>query len=477
MQIPLLGLGLQGRSLNLSAQRRLNLYLEIDPEGDKSKVSAHPTPGLASFVDFGDTPCRGMHAVGDLLYVVHRSTLWEVNNAAVATSRGTLTTSSGRVSMADNGVELFIADGSTKGHVYTIATTTLTAVTDADALSTGTLPQTCDTVTFLDGYFIVSRSGSGQFWFSDGYAGLNWQSTSFATAEANPDALTAVIAERGLLGLFGEFTTEVWANVGTSPVPFARVQGSTQDWGLGARWSLCKFDETVIFLGRNRLGQVSVMRLVGTQAERVSTPDLEYLINGYSNFSDAAGFSYMLNGHPMYQLNFPTVSKSWLYDGKTGAWSELESAGITRHRAELSAQHLGAIRVADYENGKIYTLSPDVYTDNGAEIAREIQGGHVYAAEYNSLFMSELRLDMETGVGLATGQGSNPQVMLAISHDGGHTWGVERWTSAGKIGEYRHRARWRRLGRTRDTVFKIRITDPVKVVLLGAALIAERGSA
>lgn len=438
--------------------------MEIDPEGDKSKVSAHPTPGLALFADLGDTPARGMHAVGDFLYVVHRGTLWEINNAAVATSRGTLTSTSGRVSMADNGIEVFIADGVSKGYVYTIATTTLTAVTDADAVLS-------DTVTFLDSYFIVSRTTGGQFNFSDGYAGLNWGANSFATAEANPDKLDAVFAEKGLLGLFGEFTSEVWANVGTSPVPFARVQGATLDWGLAARWSLCKFADGLIFLGRNRLGQVSVI----TQGNRVSTPDLDYLINGYSNFADAAGFTYMLNGHPMYVLNFPAAGKSWLYDGKTGAWSELESAGIARHRAEMASQHLGAIRVADFENGKIYTLSPDVYTDNGAEIAREIQGGHVYAQEYNSLFMSELRLDMETGVGLATGQGSDPMVMLSISHDGGHTWGVERWTSAGAIGAYRTRARWRRLGRTRDTVFKIRITDPVKVVLLGAALLAERG--
>lgn len=465
MQIPLLGLGIQGRSLNLSAQRRLNLYLEIDTEGDKSKVSAHPTPGLALFKDLGDTAVRGMHAVGDYLYVVHRGTFWEINNAGVATSRGTMTSASGRVSMADNGVEVFVADGVSRGYVYTIATTTLAAVIDGDAVVS-------DTVTFLDGHFVVSKTASGQFNFSDGYAGLNWGVDSWARAESNPDKLTAVMAEKGLLGLFGEFTSEVWSNVGTTPVPFARVQGATQEWGLAARWSLCKFDETVIFLGRNRLGQVSVIR----GGERVSPPDLDYVINGYSAFADASGFSYMWSHHPMYQLNFPTAGKSWLYDGKTGAWSELESNGLTRHRAELSAQHLGAIRVADYSNGKIYTLS-DVYTDNGSEIAREIQSGHSYGTDYNNLFMSELRLDMETGAGLATGQGSDPQVMLQISQDGGHTFGVERWASAGAIGAYRTRARWRRLGRTRDTVLKIRMTDPVKTIFLGAALIAERGNA
>lgn len=464
MLIPLLGLGIQGRSANLSAQRRLNCYLEIEPDGDKTRVSAHGTPGLASFCDLGDTACRGMHAVGDFLYVVHRGTFYEITNAGVATSRGTLVSTSGRVSIADNGVELFISDGTSKGYVYTIATTTLTAVTDADAVIS-------DTVTFLDSYFVVSKSASGQFNFSDGYAGLNWGADSFGNAESNPDKLTAVIAEKGLLGLFGEFTSEVWANVGTSPVPFARVQGGTVEWGLAARWSLAKFDDGVIFLGRNRLGQVSVIR----QGQRVSTPDLDYLINGYSNFADAAGFSYMLNSHPMYQLNFPTVSKSWLYDGKTGAWSELESSG-GRHRAELSAQHLGAIRVADYSNGKIYTLSPDVYTDNGAEIAREIISGQVYTQEYRKLSMGELKLDVEAGVGLATGQGSDPQIMLQVSRDKGHTYGVERWKSLGKIGEYNARAHWRRLGDTRGTVFKLRCTEPVKLVILGAAVDGEAGT-
>lgn len=470
MQIPLLGLGLQGRSLALSAQRRLNLYLEIDPQGDKSKVSAHPTPGLTLFADLGDTPVRAMHAVGDHLYIIHRSTFYAINNAAVVTAKGTLTTVAGRCSLANNGREIKIADGATKGFIYNIDTQVFSAITSPNA-------PICDTTTFLDGYFIDSETRSGRFRFSDPYAGLIYQANSFATAESAPDALVAVIAERGLLGLLGEYTLEVWSNVGTSPVPFARIQGAAQEWGLAARWSLCKFDETVIFLGRNRLGQVSVIQLTGLQASRVSPPDLDYLINGYSAFADAAGYTYMLNGHPMYVLNFPSARRSWLYDGKSGAWSELQSDGMTRHRAEISAQHLGNIRVADFERGRIYTLSPEIYTDAGAPITREIQSGHSYAQEYRRLFLAELRVDVETGIGLATGQGSDPQIMLSLSKDAGKTWGVERWKSLGKIGEYKTRVCWRRLGVTRDTVFRLRVTDPVKAVFLGAALDAAPGTA
>jgi hypothetical protein len=40
----------------------------------------------------------------------------------------------------------------------------------------------------------------------------------------------------------------------------------------------------------------------------------------------------------------------------------------------------------------------------------------------------------------------------------------------GALGEYKQRAIWRRLGQSRDWVFKFRVTDPVKRVILGASI-------
>jgi len=89
--------------------------------------------------------------------------------------------------------------------------------------------------------------------------------------------------------------------------------------------------------------------------------------------------------------------------------------------------------------------------------------------------ISLLYLDMETGVGLQTGQGSNPMIMLQSSKDNGRTWSAERWTSLGAVGTYLTRVLWRRFGSARDYVFKIRMSDPVKFVITdGAIKIAER---
>jgi hypothetical protein len=73
-------------------------------------------------------------------------------------------------------------------------------------------------------------------------------------------------------------------------------------------------------------------------------------------------------------------------------------------------------------------------------------------------------------------QGTNPQIMLRWSDDGGHTWSNEHWKSMGLIGEYGKRVLWRRLGMTqkiRDRVYEISGTDPVPVYIMGAQLIVS----
>jgi len=46
----------------------------------------------------------------------------------------------------------------------------------------------------------------------------------------------------------------------------------------------------------------------------------------------------------------------------------------------------------------------------------------------------------------------------------------------GKIGEHSHAIYWDRLGRGRDRVFRIAISEPVKVVLVDAWVDADEGT-
>lgn len=64
--------------------------------------------------------------------------------------------------------------------------------------------------------------------------------------------------------------------------------------------------------------------------------------------------------------------------------------------------------------------------------------------------------------------GSNPEIMLRLSNDGGRTWITEQIRTIGKLGEYWHRVRWNRLGCARRRVFEVSVSDPIPWRLVGA---------
>lgn len=451
MRLNLFGIGLQGKSSNVTAQRRVNTYLEITPEQDKTKVVAYGTPGLQGFIDLGASPVRGMLAYGDYMYVVQGSTLWQINNAGVTTSLGSLSSSQGRVSMATNGTYILIVDG-TEGRTYNINTATFATVSDAD------FPDTATTCSWQDGYFIVE---SGQrFYVSAVNDPTNWDALDFASAESNSDNIVHVVTDHGELILLGEVTTEFWSNSGALDFPYSRL--TTIEWGLAAKWSVAKFASSLVWLGKNRMGQAQVVLLNGYTPQAISTPELDSIINS-AGVSDASAFSYLLGGHPFYQIT--VGGRTWLYDGHSNAWSELQS-GEGRHRAEIYTNFLGTHRVSDYEDGGIYILDPDTYTDNGETIIRKLASRHVF--DQGFLSVSELRVEFESGVGLSTGQGSEPYAMLRVSKDGGHNFGNIRTAPIGPIGEFKTRTVWRRLGKGRDWVFEVSVSDPIKFVVAGA---------
>lgn len=455
--VPLFGIGNVGKSPNVNAQKRTNLYVEMTQDAEKGTLHLYPTPGLLTFVNFGSYPSRGFYKMGDYLYVVNRFTLWRVANDGSMTNLGTLLTSSGRVDFSDNGTQIILVDGA-NGYIYNTSTLAFTQITAPGFPG-------ADTVTFLNGYFIVSKPNSGQFYVSALYDGLTWAALDFATAESNPDNLVRLIADNGQVVLFGPETTEFWSDSGALDFPLARVGAAAIEWGLAARWSLCKFMDSMIFLRKNRLGAVQVCVLNGYNATPVSNPEMDYIFSQYSAVENATGYSYMVSGHPFYCISFPSANESWMFDGLTKAWSKLESGG-GRHRGEMQQNYLNRSYVTDWENGKLYYFDQDILTDDGAPIARELVTRHQSTGVFS--FLSELWLEMEAGVGLQLGQGSDPQIMMQISKDGGHTWSNERWVSIGEIGQYRYRSRWLRCGRSRDWLFKFRITDPVRTIFVEA---------
>lgn len=467
MKIGLVGGTNQERSLPLDSQRTINLYPVLDQQG-KEPSALYGTPGLTLFATAGAGPVRGEFAAANgRSFAVSGAGLYELTSAGASTLVGTLTTSSGIVSIDENGLQLGICDG-TYVYTFTYATNVFFKVTDVDLPTAGTL-------TFIDGYFVISKVSSGAFYISALYDGTSWGALDFATAESSPDELLRVFNAVGQLWLFGTKTTEIWTNTGASTFPFEKIAGAKMETGILAPHSAVAVDNSVFWIGRDNIGSGIVYRAQGFSPSRISTNYIERLLQAATSPSTLRAYSYQEDGHTFYVITGGGLETTLVYDISTQQWHE---------RAYLNAmgayeQHLGACGMYAFSrqlvgsrvDGKIYTMSLGTYSDDGDEMSSERIYTHL-SDEGKRLRFKQLEIAMETGVGNQVAPGVDPQITLWISRNGGKTWSTGYTTSFGAVGKYGTRAVWRRLAMANISLtFKIRITDPVKRALIGSYLV------
>jgi hypothetical protein len=471
MQTPILGQAYVARSVNAADSRMVNLYPEPlpTPEG-KTGGFLNRAPGLRKLATVGTGPIRGLWAYGDYGYAVSGDRLYRVDATWNVQPIGPIA-GTGPVSMVDNGRQLFIATNP-KGYIYDAVSEGLAEITDID------FPGAV-TVGYLDGYFIFQEPNSDRFWTSELLDGTQIDPLSFASAEGMPDNLVSLFVDHREVWLFGTQSVEVWYDAALEGFPLARIQGAVNEFGCAATYSVAKMDNSLFWLGADARGHGVVFRANGYAGQRISTHAVEFAIQSYATMSDAIAFTYQQDGHSFYVLTFPSAQATWVYDAATGAWHEragFANGQFIRHRANCQMFFSEEVVVGDFENGNIYAYDLDQFSD-GDFAQKWLRSWRALPTGQNNLKRTaqhSLQIDMQTGVGLNTGQGNNPQVMLRWSDDGGHTWSNEHWMSAGKIGAYGTRAIRRRLGMTlklRDRVYEISGTDPVKIAIVGAELV------
>lgn len=473
MDSPILGSSYVARSVNAADNRMVNLFPEIVPEAGKQPAFLSRCPGLLRKSSIGSGPIRGLWKVNDIMYAVSGDTFYKVETYGRTRLKGTAigtVTGTGPVSMSDNGTQIFIACNP-DGFIYNTSTEVFAEITDPDFAG-------AVTVGYIDGYFVFNEPNSSRFWVTELLDGTSVEPLAFASAEGDPDNLVSLVVDHREVWLFGTNSVEVWYDAGTANFPLQRIQGAFNELGCVAPYSVAKMDNSVFWLGADARGRGIVYRTNGYKGQRISTHAVEWQIQQYSDISDALAYTYQQDGHTFYVLIFPTANTTWVYDAATQAWHE--RAGwvdneFTRHRSNCQVVYNNEIIVGDYENGNLYAFDLTDYSDNG-DIQKWLRSWRALPTGTNNLKRSSqhtLQIDCEAGVGTDTGQGSDPQMILRWSDDGGHTWSNEHWMSMGKIGEYYRRAFARRMGMTlklRDRVYELSGTDPVKITIMGAQL-------
>lgn len=467
-------------------QEAINFFAEIDPTkqpGERGIVALYPTPGIVQQVQLPvASAVRGMFTVtgGQYFIAVVSSKVYKVDASMTYTQIGTLSSTTGYVSISDNqtatGLLVYMADGANR-YTYNFGTNTFTTLPSTDGPWQG-----ATVVESVDGYNLYNEPGTYNWACTDLNSGLSTQAL-YGSANGYPDNIVSMIVDRRQVYLLKEVTTEVWTDVGNvitgiTSFPFQRVPGTMMQSGCGAPFSVARFGNSFAFVAKDTRGNSTIEMITGYAFEKISTHAVEQsLLNQY--VADAVAFTYQIEGHEMYVVTFPSVGNglTWVYDLATQSWHKwLYWNGVeyTRHRANCGCFFQNMYLVGDYENGKIYSLENESYTDDGQTIRRLRRARHL-TADLQRQYFESFQIQFQPGVGLNLGQGQDPQAMLRWSNDGGSTWSNEHWTSIGKQGQYTARALWRRLGWSRDRIFEVVVSDPIKAVIVSAELKASVG--
>jgi hypothetical protein len=463
------------KSLDFSASSLVNWYPVTAPPGAKAKFALYPTPGKKTFstVNASGSVVRGLHVAKNVLYAVVDNKFYSVDSSGTPTELGTISTSTGFVSMANNGAQIMIVDGTTSAYTFTISGSTFAAISDGDFTK-------ASMVTFQDGYGLYIEGDSGTIWQTALNDFTSITATDFATAEDNPDNIVAIISNRTDLWVLGEESSEVWYNAGnTSGLSFAPNPSNSSEFGCAAVASVAKADNTILWLTKNSYGEGLVVMAEGYVPKVISSEAVSQAITGYATISDAIGYTYLSEGRLFYVLTFPTEDKTHVYDFLTGMWHERKSTlgnAVTsivpqrqgRDRGNCYAFAYGKHLVGDFESGIVFEMDNDTYTDKSLVIQREVTSPYIYD-QHKQFTVTRIEADAEMGVGLLTqgAQGEKPLLMMSISDDGGHTFRNERYGSLGVNSAYGGRVYWNRLGRFRQLLIRLRISDPVAPILMG----------
>lgn len=468
MEVPFATQSYRSRSLPVSSQRCVNMYAEAQPSGSKSQIPIFGVPGIVRFATCGTGPIRGVWKMAGVLYVVSGQRLYSVTSAGVATDVGGAILGVGNVSMSDNGTQLCIVNG-TQGYIYTVA--------GGFQLITSPAFNPAKTVIFFDNYFVFDWNGTNKFFISDTLDGTSYDALAFASAEVSPDYVLCTVNQQENLLIFGQSTIETWYDSGDVNFPFNRYDGATIERGCLAPLSVIKEDNSVFFLGDDQI----FYRLNGVVPVRISTHAIENAWSKYPILSDATCWSYTWQGHKFIVLTFPSGNATWIYDIATNLWHERISfnssnESMQRWRVSCGINCYGKILVGDAYNGNIGFLQENTHTEYD-NLLQAYMVAPVIHSDRKRVFMYKFELDIQTGVGLTTGQGSDPQYMLDWSDDGGRSWSLlQPWSSAGMVGQYLKRLRWLRLGQFRQRVMRLTISDPVDRVVISSTAELNVGS-
>jgi len=454
----------------------MNWYPEkIESRGGSSRMALYPTPGVELLDTAASGEGRANFFQNGRQFLIIGATFYEADINGTLTSRGTVATDANPATICGNGDaggQLFITSGG-NGYLFVLATNTLSAIAALAGIAT--------MGDFLDGYGLCLDATTSTMFISDLLDLATWDPTQYIQNSISSDNWVSMKVSNRYIYLWGSETGQIWYDAGSFPIPFEPHPSGLMQYGCAAPFSPELVGGGVCWLSSTGNGQGAVIRTSGFQPEIISNYATHYAFDTYTDISDAIGDSYEDSGHTFYILTFVTASATWVWDSQLGIWHNRGTWDSINFEYQpwrpcFHAFAFSEHRMIDILGSGLYRMAIDLQSDVDDLAIRRVRRAPCLVNENRLNRYAQFEVDLETGLGTATGQGSDPVMMMRYSNDGGKTWSNEISASTGLTGEYFVRAIWNRCGAGRKRVFEVSTSDPVPYRLIDAYVKIASGS-
>lgn len=418
---------------------------------------------------------------GKFIVVVVGSGVYKITTTLLPTYVGKIDSSIGDVFIDENLAQQICIVDKIDAYIYDYA--------DSAIITRQNLPFNPNYVVYHNTFFLFGstlNSVDANQWYVYQKNGVDSTTISLVTTlslQTKPDAALAVIRIPGggnNVMVFGQNVAEIYNNVGGTE-NYRRVSSFNLDNGVKNVATIGYSDNSIFWLGQNEKGTLTIFESNGQNAVTISDDGLNKMLENMKNPDKSTGFCYKQDGHLFYQLTFydSRDNVTIVYDAKEKEFYFATDERFNYYPARKVVNFNNTTYFISLNDGSLYEMG-DEFLDYNYDIDETVDGYEIPRWRYTNsvrqvdgepFIIERLGFIIEQGVTYyQPGDVNIPRVDIAMTKNGGISFGTFVNTNLNPSGGYKNIMEFRQLGYANEVGFLIKFLGRQRFVVGNAVL-------